>query len=62
MLLKCGLILLVAWAVGVVGFSDSGPVIHLLLLVSLMLLLLVFVRARDVRALPPGTHDPSRPH
>ena len=47
MLLKVGLVLLVAWFIGVLGIYQAGSLVHVLLLVGLMLLLLAFVKARD---------------
>jgi hypothetical protein len=47
MLLKFGLVLLMAWLLGVVGLYRLGPSVHILLLVGLMLLLLGFLKARD---------------
>jgi len=47
MFVKIGLILLVAWSLGVVGLYNAGDVTHILLLVGLMLLLLGFLRARE---------------
>ena len=50
MLLKIGLILLVAWLLGIVGVYRLGQNVHIFLLVGLMLLLLGFLRARDAAA------------
>jgi hypothetical protein len=47
MLLKCGLVLVVAWLLGVLGLYRLGQAVHILLLVGLMLLLLGFLKARD---------------
>jgi len=47
MLLKIGLVLLVAWLLGIVGLYRLGQNVHFLLLVGLMLLLLGFLKARD---------------
>jgi hypothetical protein len=43
-------VLLVLWAVGVVGIYSIGDAVHLLLLVGLMLLLTGFLKARDKAA------------
>lgn len=50
MFLKAGLVLLVAWLVGVLGAYTLGGSLHMLLLVGLMLLLLGFLKARDAAA------------
>jgi hypothetical protein len=50
MLLKTALVLLAAWLLGLVGLYNIGDLVHVLLLVSLMLLLLAFLRARDAAA------------
>ena len=47
MLLKFGLLLLVAWLLGILGLYRLGQNIHIFLLVGLMLLLLGFLKARD---------------
>jgi hypothetical protein len=47
MLLKIAMVLLAAWLLGVLGVYRVGDVVHVLLLVSLMLLLLGLLRARD---------------
>ena len=47
MLLKIGLVLLVAWLLGIVGVYQVGQGVHVFLLVGLMLLLLGFLKARD---------------
>jgi hypothetical protein len=48
MLVTVGLALLVIWAIGVVGPLEVGQLVHVLLLAGLMLLLIAFVKARDV--------------
>lgn len=48
MLLKIGLVLLVAWLLGVAGVYRLGQSVHVFLLVGLMLVLLGFLKARDV--------------
>jgi hypothetical protein len=48
MLLTIGVGLLVLWTIGVAGPFDAGQLVHLLLLIGLMLLLIAFVKARDV--------------
>jgi hypothetical protein len=53
MLLKIGLLLLVAWLLGIVGVYRLGQNVHILLLVGLMLLLLGFVKARDAAGKAP---------
>jgi hypothetical protein len=50
MLLKVGLLLLIAWLVGVLGVYNAGQLVHMLLLVGLMLLLLGVLKARDAAA------------
>jgi hypothetical protein len=50
MLLKIGLVLLLAWLLGIVGVYRLGQNVHFLLLVGLMLLLLGFLKARDATA------------
>lgn len=47
MLLKVGLLLLIAWLLGVLGVYNAGQPVHILLLVGLMLLLLGVLKARD---------------
>ena len=47
MLLKLGLVLLVAWLLGVLGVYQLGQVVHMLLLIGLSLILLGFLKARD---------------
>jgi hypothetical protein len=48
MLFKIAFILLVVWLLGMVGVYTIGDLVHVLLLGGLMLLLLAFLRARDV--------------
>jgi len=48
MLFKIALLLLVAWLIGIGGLYRAGDLVHVPLLVGLMLLLLAFLRARDV--------------
>ena len=57
MLFRIALLLLAAWAVGLTGVYRVGNAVHVLLLVALMLLLLAFVRARDVRRGVGGPSD-----
>ena len=60
MLLNIGLVLLLAWAIGVLGVYDIGQVVHAFLLGGLMLLLLGFVKARETTtARAPGARDSS---
>lgn len=47
MLLKIGVVLLMAWLAGVIGLYGAGDLVHVLLLAALMLLLLGFAKARD---------------
>jgi hypothetical protein len=47
MLVKTGLVLLVAWLVGILGLFQGGQLVHVLLLVGLMLLMLGALKARD---------------
>jgi hypothetical protein len=53
MLLKIGLVLLVAWFLGVVGVYRLGQGVHVFLLLGLLLLLLGFLKARDAAAKAP---------
>ena len=53
MLLKIGLVLLVAWLLGVAGVYRLGQSVHVFLLVGLMLVLLGFLKARDVTGKTP---------
>jgi hypothetical protein len=48
MLFKVAFVLWIAWLLGVLGLYRVGDLVHLLLLVGLMLLLLAFLRAREV--------------
>jgi len=50
MLFKIALVLLSLWLIGVLGVYSVGDLAHLLLLASLMLLLLAFLRSRDAAA------------
>jgi Family of unknown function (DUF5670) len=50
MLVKTGLILLIAWLVGILGLFQAGDLVHILLLVGLMLLMLGVLKARDAAA------------
>lgn len=59
MLFKIGLVLLLAWLLGIAGIYRIGEVVHVLLLIALMLLLLAFLRAREAAlrrtsGVPPG--------
>jgi hypothetical protein len=61
-LFTTALVLLAAWLLGVIGVFTIGKLVHVLLLVSLLLLLLAVMRAREaaLRRLtngPPTTHD-----
>jgi hypothetical protein len=47
MLFKIGLVLLVAWLLGMVGVYRLGQNVHFFLLAGLMLLLLGVLKARD---------------
>lgn len=47
MLLKIALVLLVAWAIGVLGVYEIGDLVHVLLLGGLMLLLFGGLKARE---------------
>jgi hypothetical protein len=47
MLLKFGVVLLVAWLLGILGVYRLGQNAHIFLLVGLMLLFLGFLKARD---------------
>lgn len=58
MVLKFALILLVTWFIGVLGVYD-GDLIHVLLLVGLMLLLLGFLKAREVALANRGVDKPA---
>ena len=61
MLLKAALLLLVVWLVGVLSPYEMGQLVHVLLLVGLMLLLLAFLKAREVAPPPrPPQNDRSR--
>lgn len=53
MLLKMGLVFLVAWLLGIVGVYRLGQNVHFLLLVGLMLLLLGVLKARDAAGKAP---------
>ena len=53
MLLKIGLVVLVAWVLGIVGVYRLGQNVHVFLLVGLMLVLLGFLRARDAAGKAP---------
>ena len=55
MLTKAGLLLMVAWAIGLSGIYQIGDGFHAFLLVGLLLLLLAAVRARDAALRPPPT-------
>lgn len=58
MLFKIGIVLLVAWLLGVIGVYSVGNRVHILLLVGLMLLLLAFAKARDAAAARHHGSDP----
>lgn len=59
MLFRIAFLLLAAWLIGVAGLLYRvGDLVHVLLLVGLMMLLLAFLRARDV-ALRRDTGAPS---
>lgn len=47
MLFTTALILLAAWFLGVLGAYSAGTLVHVLLLMSLFLLLIGFLKARD---------------
>jgi len=47
MLFTTALVLLVAWLLGVIGVYTVGKPVHVLLLISLLLMLLALVKARD---------------
>jgi hypothetical protein len=47
MLSVTALMLLVVWAIALIGPFEIGQAVHVLLLVGLMLLLLAFMKARD---------------
>jgi hypothetical protein len=47
MLFKIAFVLLVSWLLGILGVYRIGNPVHVLLLLSLMVLLLVFLRARE---------------
>lgn len=46
MLWTIALILVILWAVGVIGFKIAGGLIHLLLLVALIVVVVNFLRGR----------------
>jgi hypothetical protein len=48
MLFRIAFLLLAVWLIGVAGLYRAGDLVHVLLLVGLMMLLLAFLRARDV--------------
>ena len=58
MLFRIAFLLLGAWLIGVAGLYRMGDLVHVLLLVGLMILLLAFLKARDV-ALRRDTGAPS---
>jgi hypothetical protein len=47
MLFKSGVVLLIAWLVGVMGLYEIGDLVHLWLLVGGLFLLLAVAKARD---------------
>lgn len=47
MLVKSGIVVLIAWLLGAIGLYSVGERIHVLLLAGLFLLLLAFAKARD---------------
>ena len=53
MLLKIGLVLLVAWLLGIAGVYRLGQNVHIFLLAGLMLLLLGFLKAREAAGKAP---------
>lgn len=53
MLQKIGLVLLVAWLLGMLGVYRLGQNVHILLLVGLMLLFLGVLKARDAAGKAP---------
>ena len=53
MLLKIGLVLLVAWLLGMAGVYRLGQNVHIFLLAGLMLLLLGFLKAREAAGKAP---------
>lgn len=61
MLFKIAFVLLVVWLLGVLGAYPAGDLVHVLLLVSLMLLLLAFLRARDAALRRAVGGDPGKP-
>jgi hypothetical protein len=56
MLFKIGVVLLLAWLLGVIGVYSVGDRIHVLLLSGLLLFLLALAKARDAAA---ARHDDS---
>ena len=59
MLFTTALVLMVAWLLGVLGVYTVGKSVHVLLLISLLLMLLALVKARDaeLRRLGNGPSD-----
>jgi hypothetical protein len=53
MLLKIGVLLLVAWLLGIADVYRLGQNVHILLLLGLMLLFLGFLKARDAAGKAP---------
>lgn len=56
MLFKIGIVLLIAWLLGVIGVYSVGDRIHILLLSGLLLLLLALAKAHDAAV---AHHDDS---
>jgi hypothetical protein len=50
MLVKAGLVLLIAWLLGVHGVYDGGTLVDILLLIGLMVLPVGTLKARDASA------------
>ena len=53
MLFKLGLVLLLAWSLGIAGTYRIGDLVHVFLLTGLMFLLLAFMKARDAANMQP---------
>ncbi len=61
MILNIGFALLTVWLLGVLGLYSIGDLVHVLLLVSLMLFLLVALKARDAAATRARGVDSAKP-
>ena len=61
MLFKIALALLAVWLLGVLGLYTIGDLVHVLLLVGLGLLLLAFLRARDLAVKRAVSGPPEQP-